>query len=34
MAEPNVDDGALYALQSQLAAARKHLAGYQAVQAT
>jgi hypothetical protein len=33
MAEPNVDDGALYALQSQLAAARKHLASYQAVQA-
>ena len=33
MAEPNVDDGALYALQSQLAVARNHLAGYQAVQA-
>jgi hypothetical protein len=33
-AEPNVDDGALYALQSQLAAARKHLAGYQSVQAS
>ena len=29
----NVDDGALYALQSQLAAARRNLAGYQAVQA-
>jgi Alpha/beta hydrolase len=28
-----VDDGALYALQSQLAAARRNLAGYQAVQA-
>ena len=28
----NVDDGALYALQSQLAAARRTLAGYQAVQ--
>jgi hypothetical protein len=34
MAESNVDDGALYALQSQLAAARKHFAGYQAVQAS
>jgi Alpha/beta hydrolase len=33
MAEPNVDDGALYALQSQLAVARNHLAGYQAVRA-
>jgi Alpha/beta hydrolase len=33
-ADPNVDDGALYALQSQLAAARKHLAGYQSVQAS
>jgi hypothetical protein len=32
-AQPNVDDGALYALQSQLAAARKHLEGYQAVEA-
>jgi Alpha/beta hydrolase len=29
----NVDDGALYALQSQLAAARRKLAGYQAVRA-
>jgi hypothetical protein len=29
----NVDDGALYGLQSQLAAARRNLAGYQAVQA-
>jgi hypothetical protein len=34
MAEPNVDDGALYALLSQLAVAREHLAGYQAVQAS
>lgn len=34
MAESNVDDGVLYALQSQLAAARNHLAGYQAVQAS
>jgi Alpha/beta hydrolase len=34
MAEPNVDDGVLYALQSQLAAARLHLTGYQAVQAS
>src|ERR1700759_2028603 len=34
MAEPDVDDGVLYALQSQLAAARQHLAGYQAVQAS
>ena len=33
MAGHNVDDGALYALQSQLAAARHNLAGYQAVQA-
>jgi hypothetical protein len=33
VAAPNVDDGALYALQSQLAAARKHLEGYQAVEA-
>jgi hypothetical protein len=33
-AEPNVDDGVLYALQSQLAAARKHLAGYQSVEAS
>ena len=32
MAEPHVDDGAVYALQSQLVAARRHLAGYQAVQ--
>jgi Alpha/beta hydrolase len=29
----NVDDGALYALQSQLAAARRSLTGYQAVRA-
>jgi Alpha/beta hydrolase len=29
----NVDDGALYALQSQLAAVRRKLAGYQAVRA-
>jgi hypothetical protein len=34
MAEPDIDDGAIYALQSQLAAARQHLAGYQAVQAS
>jgi Alpha/beta hydrolase len=34
MAEPNVDDGALYALQSQLAVAQTRLAGYQAVQAS
>ena len=34
IAEPNVDDGALYALQSQLAAAQKHLADYQAVHAS
>jgi hypothetical protein len=33
MAGHNVDDGALYALQSQLAAARRHLEGYQAVEA-
>jgi Alpha/beta hydrolase len=33
MAGHNVDDGALYALQSQLAAARRRLAGFQAVQA-
>jgi hypothetical protein len=30
--EPRVDDGALYALQSQLAAATRRLAGYEAVQ--
>jgi hypothetical protein len=30
----NIDDGALYALQSQLAGARHRLAGYQAVRAT
>jgi hypothetical protein len=29
----NVDDGAVYAVQSQLAAARRHLGGYRAVQA-
>ena len=34
MAGHNVDDGMLYALQSQLAAARTHLEGYQAVRAT
>jgi Alpha/beta hydrolase len=34
MAEPNVDDGTLYALQSQLDAARQKFAGYQAVQAS
>jgi hypothetical protein len=33
MAGRNVDDGALYALQAQLAAARKHLDGYRAVDA-
>jgi hypothetical protein len=33
LADHNVDDGALYALQSQLAAARHSLAGYQAVRA-
>ncbi len=33
MADHNVDDGAIYALQSQLAAARGSLAGYQAVRA-
>lgn len=33
MAGHNVDDGALYALQSQLAAVRRNLAGYQAVRA-
>jgi hypothetical protein len=32
-AEPNADDGAVYALLSQLAAARKRLASYQSVQA-
>jgi Alpha/beta hydrolase len=31
--QSNVDDGALYALQSQLAAARSHLKGYRAVEA-
>jgi hypothetical protein len=34
MAGHNVDDGALYALQSQLAAARRHLEGYRAVKAS
>ncbi|MFZ0713813.1 alpha/beta hydrolase [Mycobacterium sp.] len=34
MAEPDIDDGAIYALQSQLAEARQRLAGYQAVQAS
>jgi hypothetical protein len=33
MADHNVDDGALYALRSQLAATRHNLAGYQAVRA-
>ena len=33
MADHNVDGGALYALQSRLAAARHNLAGYQAVRA-
>ena len=33
MADHNVDDGAVYALQSQLAAARRNLAGYRAVRA-
>ncbi len=32
MAEPNADDGAIYALQNQLAATRNHLEGYQAVE--
>jgi len=31
--EPNVDDGAAYALLSQLASARRHLEGYRAVRA-
>jgi hypothetical protein len=31
-AAPNVDDGALYALQTQLAAAKSQLAGYKALQ--
>ncbi|MFZ3345444.1 alpha/beta hydrolase [Mycobacterium sp.] len=34
MREPNADDGAIYSLQSQLAAARTHLRGYQDVEAT
>jgi hypothetical protein len=34
MAGHNVDDGAVYALQSQLAAARRHLEGYRAVAAS
>jgi hypothetical protein len=33
VAAPNVDDGAVYALQSQLAAARRHLEVYRAVRA-
>jgi hypothetical protein len=33
MAEPSADDGAIYALQTQLAAVKNHLQGYQAVQA-
>ncbi|MFZ3270109.1 MAG: alpha/beta hydrolase [Mycobacterium sp.] len=32
-AAPSVDDGAVYAVQSQLAAARTHLGGYRAVRA-
>jgi hypothetical protein len=34
MREPNADDGAIYSLQSQLAAAKNHLQGYQDVEAT
>ena len=34
MSAPHVDDGAVYALQSQLSAARNRLAGYAAVRAT
>jgi prefoldin subunit 5 len=33
LAGHNIDDGALYALQAQLAAVRRHLQGYQAVRA-
>ena len=34
MAQPNADDGAIYALQTQLAVQRNRLQGYQDVQAT
>ncbi len=34
MAEPNADDGAIYALQTQLAAAKNHLRGFKDVEAT
>jgi hypothetical protein len=34
MAEPNPDDGAIYALQTQLAGAKNHLQGYKDVEAT
>jgi hypothetical protein len=34
MAGPNADDGAIYSLQSQLAALRNHLQGYKDVEAT